>query len=215
MLVQEMFQKLFLDNFTTKTDGSNPKYKEIFFCWILFVSAPQRFLSFKNITFPVGLKDVLEYDKSTLYSSFENICHHYSLDDSDPSFFVYKELLQQVLPAKHKWLDISKQRSWEKVCCDTLNILFEAQDGKMTKVPADIIEPWIQFFLDGRQRGAGTVDSGAAADDGTEAFLFGGERQGVGQWRFVAAQPAHPDPGGQGEEPGNRRREDQHQEAGQ
>ncbi|MNE13457.1 hypothetical protein D3C80_1062910 [compost metagenome] len=43
----------------------------------------------------------------------------------------------------------------------------------------------------------------------------GGEGQGVGQRRLLAANPARPDPGGQGKEEGDCRDEQQHQQAGQ
>ncbi|MNP15532.1 hypothetical protein D3C76_1078960 [compost metagenome] len=43
----------------------------------------------------------------------------------------------------------------------------------------------------------------------------GGEAQGVGQGRLVAAQPARPDPGRQGEEPGDGSKECQQQTCGQ
>lgn len=144
----DLFQKLFLDNFTVKTSGYNPNYKETFFCWILFVSSPQRFLAQKDITFPVGLKDVLQYDKVKLHSSFENICHRYTLNPEDHTFQLFQKLLKEVLPRNHKQLEFSKQRSWESVCCETLKILYEIADGKTAKLTTDILEPWIQFFLD-------------------------------------------------------------------
>ncbi|MCY1175864.1 hypothetical protein D9M73_161200 [compost metagenome] len=65
---------------------------------------------------------------------------------------------------------------------------------------------------------AGIQPRETGQEPAAEGFLSDPQRsegQGVGQRRLIAAQPARPNPGGQGKEPGNRRREKQHQEAGQ
>jgi hypothetical protein len=144
----DLFQKLFLDNFTKKIDGYNPNYKETFFSWVLFSASPQRFLADKGITFPVGLKDILDYDKPKLHDSFESLSRIYELNAEDISFKVFLNLLKQVIPANHKTLPFEKQRPWEKVCCDTMKTLYEIADGGKAKITADMLEPWIQFFLD-------------------------------------------------------------------
>lgn len=144
----DLFQKLFLDHFTKQTQGYNQNHKETFFCWVLFAASPQRFLADKGITFPVGLTDVLDYDKPKLHDSFESLSRIYVLNAEDISFKVFLNLLKQVIPANHKTLPFEKKRPWEKVCCDTLKTLYEVADGGKAKITADMLEPWIQFFLD-------------------------------------------------------------------
>jgi hypothetical protein len=158
----DIFQKLFIDNFTKKTEGYNPHYKTTFFCWVLFASTPKTFLKKKGVEFPLGLQDVLAYDKQKLYNSFENICHRHVLKlEDDDVFLTYRHILEYLIPKNREKLEFKKQRSWESICCNTLRDLYELEEGSRTKLSPGILDGWIQFFLDSEivQKKAASIQS--------------------------------------------------------